>query len=422
MTSIFNEELTIPKSEFKHIEELPGILRKKYGNRILRWYICHTTEKEIFIEMCLLEKDENSPFFQPAEPLYPGKSTVLSIIPTGIGCDIGGYAADAAPATALLASCADYVITNPNAVNASDFISMPDNVLYTEGFIIDQFCQGLVHLYQPYSNKLGLIINKPDDPSQLEIVFNIINTARAVHGVNIENYVITEESIGGRCVQNPSGSYVGIVDNTDALFKACDQLLERGVNAIAVTSNIADLPMDHYAEHFEGSHPNPTGGAEAIISHLICKKYGIPAAHAPMINVKDLNLKTQIVDARGAGEFSSTSGLACVLIGLSKAAPQIKNTPSYRIKDVVNINNLTAVVAPASALGGIPVIYAEKYNIPIIAVKNNQTILNVNQENLNLKNVIQVNNYPEAAGIIQALKKGISIPSLYRPLSTLRDE
>ena len=89
---------------------------------------------------------------------------------------------------------------------------------------------------------------------------------------------------------------------------------------------------------------------------------------------------------------------------------------------MVNINNLTAVVAPASALGGIPVIYAEKYNVPIIAVKNNQTILDVTQAKLNLKNVIRVNNYPEAAGIIQALKKGISIASLYRPLATLRSE
>ena len=50
MISIFNEKITIPKSEFKHIEELPGILDKKFGNRILRWYICRATDKKIFIE------------------------------------------------------------------------------------------------------------------------------------------------------------------------------------------------------------------------------------------------------------------------------------------------------------------------------------------------------------------------------------
>jgi hypothetical protein len=203
------------------------------------------------------------------------------------------------------------------------------------------------------------------------------------------------------------------------LFNACKDLLKRGVNALAVTSNITDLPLDNYAAHFQGQHPNPVGGAEAVISHIICKKYGVPAAHAPLMNVKNLELESRIVDARGAGEFSSASGLACVLIGLSRA-PQLIKTNCRPIKEAVNLNNLLAVVAPASALGGIPVIYAEKFKIPIIAVKDNRTILDVTAKKLNLKQVIPVNNYPEAAGILQALRKGISIPSLLRPLSTLR--
>jgi hypothetical protein len=390
----------------------------KFGGRLLRWYISKVTPDEIIIEFTLLKEYEDLFSFTPPETIYPGKSVVLSIIPTGIGCEIGGYAGDAAPATALLASCTDYLITNPNAVNASDFILMPDNVLYTEGFIIDQFSRGQVNLYKPYSNKLGLIINKPDK-SQLDIVFNIMNTVRAVHGVHIEDYVITEESIGSRCEQNRSGSYVGNIDKPGVLFKACDKLVEKGVNAIAVTSNIKDLPLDNYAVHFEGKHPNPIGGAEAVISHLICKKYRIPAAHAPLLNVKDLKLKSSVVDARGAGEFSSISGLACVLIGLSKA-PQINKTQCYGIEDIVNINNLLAVVAPAGALGGVPMIYAQRNGIPVIAVKENRTILDITQSKLNLKNTIMVNNYPEAAGILQALKKGISIPGLYRPLATLK--
>lgn len=415
---VINEELKIRKSEFEHIEEIPQILENRFGSRILRWYVSAAAENEISIEMTLLEKDEESSLITSVETIYPGKSVVVSIIPTGIGCDIGGYAADAAPATALLASCTDYLITNPNAVNASDFIFMPDNVWYTEGFIIDGFCKGEVNLYKPYSNKVGLIINKPDK-RELEIVFNIINTVRAVYGVNIEDYVVTEESIGGRCEQNPSGSYAGIVDNAGILLSACDKLVERGVNAIAVTSNIEDLPLANYAAHFQGKHPNPIGGAEAVISHIICKKYKIPAAHAPLLNVKDLNLESRVVDARGAGEFSSISGLACVLVGLSKA-PQMVKTRCCGIKDAVSINHLLAVVAPAGALGGVPVLYGEKYGVPIIAVEGNRTILDVTQTKLHLKNVVPVNSYPEAAGVIQALKEGISISSLYRPLSTFR--
>ena len=86
----------------------------------------------------------------------------------------------------------------------------------------------------------------------------------------------------------------------------------------------------------------------------------------------------------------------------------------------MNVHNLLAVVAPASALGGIPLLYARRHGIPIIAVRENKTILDVSREKLNLTGVIEVHNYPEAAGIVQALKQGINIASLYRPLLTLK--
>lgn len=415
---IDNQEYIINRSEFQGIEELPAILERKAGKDILRWYISKVTDEKIVVEVTLFQKGGKSIPDESIGYLYPGKSVVLSVIPTGVGCEIGGYAADAAPATTLLASCTDYLITNPNAVNASDFISMEENVLYTEGFTIDLFCKGEVNLYKPYANKVGLIIEKADRKS-LEIVYNIINAVRAIYGVDIKSVVVTEDLIGGRCVRYKSGAYVGTLNDPSVLFKAAEYLIEKGVNAIGITSNIQDLPADNYARHFDGQHPNPMGGAEAIISHLISEKYRIPAAHAPMINIKELDLKSNIVDARGAGEFSSPSGLACILVGLSKA-PQLSKNNSYRIKDVVSIDNLLAVAAPASTLGGIPMLYAQTYNIPIIAVRENKTILDVTKDKLNLKNVYEVHNYVEAAGMLQALRKGLSIDSLHRPLETLR--
>jgi len=413
---IHNIEFKIDRRNFNHTGEIPGILEKKFGAGILRWFISAITGREVFIEITLSEKEEYT-FPRDEVGYFPGKSVVVSVIPTGIGCDIGGYAGDAAPATALLASCTDYLITNPNAVNASNFIFMKENVWYTEGYIIDQFCKGGVNLYEPYFNKVGLIIEKTG-PQELEVIFNIINTVRAVYGVNIEHYAITDGLVGGRCERNKSGSYVGKLEDTGVLSRACEKLIREGVNAIAVTSNIEDLPPGDYARHFQGLHPNPVGGAEAIISHWIEAKYKLPAAHAPLINMKNMELETNIVDARGAGEFSSTSGLACVLVGLSRA-PQVSPPPGCRTKEIVNIDNLLAIVAPASALGGIPMIYAEKYQIPVIAVKNNRTILDITAEHLQFNQAIEVNNYIEAAGIIQALKHGISLESLYRPLSTL---
>jgi hypothetical protein len=417
---IDNKEYVINRSEFRDIEDLPAVLERKAEGDILRWHISLVKGDEITVETTLFKKSSDISSSRNPEEIFPGKSVVVSVVPTGVGCDIGGYAADAAPATNLLASCVDYLITNPNAVNASNFISMDENVFYTEGYTIDLFCKGQLNLYKPYANKVGLIVEQADRTS-LEIVYNIVNTVRAVHGVDIDTdcVVVTDSSIGGRCVRLNSGAYVGALDDPSGLFKAVEHLIGKGVNAIGIASNIRDLPAEEYAEHFDGKHPNPIGGAEAIISHLITDTYRIPAAHAPMLNIKELNLKSNIVDARGAGEFASPSGLACVLMGL-RQAPQLAKNNSYRIKDAVNIENLLAVVAPSGTLGGIPMLYAQRYNIPVIAVKENKTILDVTSDKLNLRNAYEVNSYPEAAGLLLALRRGISIPSLHRPLKTIR--
>lgn len=349
---------------------------------------------------------------------YPGKTVVVNIVPTGIGCSIGGYAGDATPTANLLASTVDYLITNPNTVNASNFINLKNNVVYAEGHSIDLFCQGSVNFHLPYANTVGLIIEKSED-WKIEILFNVINAVRSIYGVNIIDPIITDEPIYSRCMQNEAGAFVGTVDNPDVLINAGKELIEKGANAIGITTNVQDLPSEMYAKHFRGECPNPVGGVEAIMSHLMMKKFQIPVAHGPLLNIKDLDLAHNVVDARGAGEMASASGLACVLVGLQKA-PQIKVKPKNRIADIININNVLAVVIPATCLGGVPILQAEKYNIPVIAVRENNTILDVSQSKIKLNNVIEAHSYAEAAGLILALKNGIHLESLSRPLLTLQ--
>jgi hypothetical protein len=415
---IRNEQITFERTETG--ESWRRIIEKQIGPNALRWYIARITDDEVTVEATLCDDGLNYSGEPTEEHFYPGKSVVLSTIPTGIGCRIGGFAGDAAPATNLLAATADYLITNPNAVNASDFIGLDNgNVIYADGCSIDLFCRGLAEFRLPYSNRIGVVIEQSNE-RDLEVVFNLLNTVRAVHGANITDYVITERPIGGRCHENKSGAFVGTIDNPGVLLDACEKLINRGVSAIAVTSNISDLPMDSYARHFAGEYPNPIGGVEAIISYLITNRFRIPSAHAPMINVKQLDLAHNVVDARGAGEFSSASGLACILVGLRRA-PQISPRKNYRVKDIVNLNNLSAIVAPSTALGGIPAIYAQEYSIPVIAVQENRTILDVTSTKMKMDGVIEVRSYAEAAGILLALKHGISLESLARPLNTLRN-
>ncbi|KVQ49923.1 hypothetical protein WK03_07745 [Burkholderia cepacia] len=47
------------------------------------------------------------------------------VIPTGIGCVVGGHAGDANPVVNLLATTCDTLITHPNAVIASDRNELP---------------------------------------------------------------------------------------------------------------------------------------------------------------------------------------------------------------------------------------------------------------------------------------------------------
>lgn len=415
---IANTQLRFRKTDVALPHGVPEMIQEATAGRALRWYVAQVTAEEVVVE-ATVDSQPIGEFSAAAERrLHPGRSAAVSIVPTGVGCSVGGYAGDAAPATRLLASTVDYLVTNPNAVNASDFIQLDDNVLYTEGHCIDLFCQGRLDLHLPYANRVGVLVERSSD-ARLEVVFNLVNAARAVHGVDIEHCVVTDRPIGSRCERNASGAFVGTVDHPEVLARAAESLLARGVDAIAVTTNVQDLPLDDYALHFAGKAPNPVGGVEAIISHYIVNRFRVPCAHAPLLNVKDLALESPVVDARGAGEFASASGLACVLLGLARA-PQLASRPGKPVREVINLHNLLAVIAPASCLGGIPMLFAARFGLPIVAVRANETILGVTREELGLDNVIEVGSYAEAAGVLLALRRGISLQSLVRPLATLR--
>lgn len=416
---IENGQYRLRKSELEGFQSVPEAIAKEVGKKVLRWYVSEVTKDEIVFEATTWTGPLGDDVI-PVQPHYhPGKSAVLNLVPTGIGCSIGGFAGDAAPITNLLASTADYLITHPNSVNGSNFIGLNSaNIVYTDGCSLDFFAQGLVNLHVPYMNKVGLIIEKADRRT-LDIVFNVVNACRAIHGANITEVFITEESIGGRCIENKSGAFVGTLDKPHVLLDACAKLINNGVNAIALTSSIQDLPLNAYVKHFEGNYPNPVGGVEAVISYLTTTHFRVPSAHAPILNLDQLAVTNSIVDARGAGEHASASGLACVLIGLQKA-PQISPRANFREADVLHWNNVLAVVTPASCLGGIPVIYALRHGIPVIAVEENSTILEVNKTKCDLPEVIEVRNYAEAAGVILALKKGLDLESIARPLQRLK--
>jgi hypothetical protein len=384
----------------------------------LRWFVSEAddTTIRVVVTECSAFPPTSIGMFPPPQP--SGRAVVLNLIPTGIGCAFGGYAGDAGPVTALLGAAADLVVTNPNAVNASDFVHLDDRTVYTEGYSLNLFAEGMTPLYRPRSNRIGVIVEQADR-SSIDAVGNVINAVRAVHGVDVVDYLVTDEPIGTRCVRHESGAYGGQVDHPGVLLDAGRQLIDAGATALAVATNVRDLPPDEYARHFAGAHPNPVGGAEAVVSHLLTRTFGVPSAHAPMRNFKDVETADiGVVDARAAGEFVSVSGLACVLMGLRRA-PQLAPRPGCSTTELITSDDVVAVVAPATALGSAPVVSAVRRGTPVIAVRENWTVLDVTARALHLDAVIEVDSYLAAAGLVLALRSGIAVDTLRRPLDAV---
>jgi hypothetical protein len=340
---------------------------------------------------------------------------IVQVVPTGIRCEFGGYAGDATPVTNLLATAVDFVVTHPNAVNASEINEMASNILYVEGKSLDDFMLGRVALGRVCGNPIGTCID-PTGTAYLDSVIHTLNAGRAVAGMDCGRYMVLKEAPGIEIGWNKSGSASGTVKNPGAILDGVESLLGDGATAVGCVSVIHGVTKDMSAAHMQGRIPNPSGAVEAIITHLISKVFRIPTAHAPLPYYLEVKHPTT-TNPRASAEFISTPHYFCVLKGLH-SAPRIipVEAPESAPGDTLTVNNIGAVVIPASALGGIPALAAEFSGIPIIAVRENRTILDVTNAGMGMENVIGVESYLEAVGVISALKNGIYLDSLTRPL------
>ena len=302
------------------------------------------------------------------------------IIPTGIGASIGGYAGDASFwARKLAQNCR--LIVNPNVVNAACFSGITDNMLYVEGYSLDEFFKGNIRLQQVTSNKIGIIFDSAIPQNVLNVHINTINAVETVYGLNIIGYELTEEDVGVEFFIEKSGISTGNIKNLSTLYKAAQKLIKKGAEAIAIVCRFPDEQSDNYAK---GIGVDPVGGVEAIISHYISKEFKLPCAHAPAFD--DITISTEIVDKRCAAEYITPTFLPCILIGLDKA-PQLSNTG-------ISIEDLDFLVVPYDSIGSIPVLEMSKRGKKIFAVKENKTVLNVSPMNFLLTCDI-INTYEE---------------------------
>jgi hypothetical protein len=353
------------------------------------------------------------------------------LVPTGVGATMGGFAGDATPYLNLLASVTDVLITHPNVANAAVFQKLPENALYVEGYGLDHFMQGLWALRPVRGNKVGVVLDAGMPPEMRVLHINTINAVKSVYGVDIIGYLDTESPIETGLQITPSGCSSGYLSNPNVVLKACRQLQAQGATAIALCTLLPDPEAEDHAmetQYKEGGGVDPIGGIEAILSHLVVSELGIPCANAPVFTwEKALPVTDEILDPRTAAEFIAPTFLPCVLTGLHRS-PVLIERPLAQPGDFT-IDHLSALVVPANALGGLPVLAAMQRNIPIIAVENNQTVLSMQADCFTAAPVERracirhAHSYEEAAGILQTMRLGLNIdrqtvPELIPALTT----
>ena len=313
--------------------------------------------------------------------MFDNKKLGAFIVPTGVGASIGGFAGDASPwARRFSETCR--LIVNPNVVNAGGFSGINDNMFYVEGYSLDEFFKGNLNLIPSRGNKIGIIFDKGIPQHILNVHINTMNAVKAVYGLDIPFFEITKEPVGVEFNMEESGISTGSLTNPQTLLETAKSLLAKGAEALAIVC-MFENPEDENPDYQNGLGVDPVGGVEAIISHFISKELKVPCAHSPAFD--DLVITTELIDGKSASEYITPTFLPCILLGLS-------NAPKLAATGGISVNELDFLIMPHNCLGSTPVFECLKRNIPVYAIEENSTVLDVTKKKI----------FPKADGIIPA--------------------
>ncbi len=325
------------------------------------------------------------------------KKTALMIVPTGIGASIGGYAGDASLYAQKIARRIPLIV-NPNIVNAALFSGITANMYYVEGFAIDEFVKGNIALKPSTNNKIGVIFDRAISENVLNIHINTINAVKTVYGIDVIGYEVSCEPAGIEFFTTTNGISSGKVNNPETLLSAGEKLIQRGAQALAVVCAFDEPPEDDYEN---GDGVDIVGGVEAVISHYLTRKLMCPCVHAPAF--EDVTITGKIVNPKVSAEYITPTFLPCLLFGLKNApqlidlkAPDIKSKESY-----ITVSDLHSVSVPYNALGASVVLDALSQNIPVYAIKENSSVLNIDKNAIHLDGVIELETYEDYINILE---------------------
>uniref|UniRef100_A0A0E0JDK6 Uncharacterized protein n=1 Tax=Oryza punctata TaxID=4537 RepID=A0A0E0JDK6_ORYPU len=363
-------------------------------------------------------------------PSFRRPYTSVLVVPTGVGAAVGGFAGDALPVARALAAVADCVISHPNVIisfprlylacpsvlNAAMLYWPMPNTLYVEGYALDRFAEGSWALQPVHQNKVGLVLDSGIEEELRLRHLQVADAARASLGLPVVEYIVTDTPLEVKTWFDPKcGKSTGSVGNSDSLLRAVEALVNRSdVSAVAVVARFPDDDPEDSDCYREGKGVDLLAGVEAIISHLIVKKFKIPAAHAPAVLPPALSPS---VSPRSSAEEIGHTFLPCVLAGLSNAPQYVMRRNGNMDNGCIVASDVDSVILPKDACGGDGTIAfartARKNKPLIITVQENETVLDDTPDKFNI-DALNVQNYWEAIGVIAAHKAGINPNALRR--------
>ena len=427
---IREREITIkaPSSEMSPLQHIAQFFDNWFedGSHAVRFIVTRSSPDAWICEIAVAEKVRDDYKFdsvfsfrkrlaKPSEQF-----SAVFIVPTGIGAEVGGHAGDATAAALMLSKCCHRIILHPNVVNASDINEMPSNALYVEGSVLTRFLMGTVGLQPAKSNKILAIVDHHHENRYVNAAVNTVNAARATYGLHCDEIVCMGTSIGmWGAKYTESGRSVGTVEGLDGVL---DLIREQAgdFDAVAISS-VIKVPVNYHMDYFDskGDMINPWGGVEAMLTHSLSSILNIQSAHAPMFESKQIEgLEVGMVEPRLAAEAVSMSFFQCVLKGLQVSPKIILDRQSFGRWGVLSAEDVSCLVIPDGCLG-LPTLAALEQGIPVIAVKDRGSVMSNDLTALPWREgqLTVVNNYLEAAGAMAALRAGITIGSVRRPIS-----
>jgi hypothetical protein len=385
----------------------------------IRFVIANTDDDGYHCELGVMTNIEQKEYFNKT-PIFSfnkreyentEKFNVVLLIPTGIGAEIGGHCGDGNAVARLIASACDTLITHPNVVNASDINEMTDNTLYVEGSIITRLMMGQIGLQKVRSNRILMLMDRHEDRLFNDEIINAVSSARISLGIDCDVYEMNN-IIDSKSMYSKSGRAIGKIEKIEYLFEIIDKYNGK-YDAIGLSTFI-NVPEHYHKNYFSNDDMiNPWGGIEAMLTHSIAEKYNIPCAHSPMMASREImDMEVGVVDPRKAPESASLTYLHCILKGLHKS-PRI-TSPNKGL----NIENISCLIIPYGCVG-LPTLAALENGIPVIAVKENKNRMKNKLEELPFKHnkLFVVENYLEAVGVINAIKSGIKLDTIRRPIN-----